>query len=511
LRAERSLAGQSTPPSSGVLVEQPTAAAFNRDAAKLAVADLAGHVTLLETAGKKVIYLISSEPFPVNALAWSPDSRLVAVGTRDGSVQLWRAEPSMVLHQWPAFSAEVTAMQFSPDGRWLLAGSRQDSTLWDVATGEELIAGPGGAPWGFSNDGRWLAAAGIKGAMFCELVVPRALVHLRGHLSKVVQIAWSKDNRHLVSFDKSFDVRVWDAHAGLALDAFRAPPGDFYAENAAIALSDDGRLMAYASGGMKSTVLIRDISKHVQLGAWELPKGCEKLISIGPRQFLLVREERTSEDAQALRTVVRELKPGHPPDITRILRPARNGDEAGFFKAGLTPDGRYHFWMGPRRPHENCRVEVREVATGDMRLVVPAETSNENDGNAHLSSDGRYLIVNGESDVFWDVQEGTTSSSPPSRGLWPCSADTRWRLVYDRGEWPAHSGWLLSEVSGGRSQICLRGLDAGHPEAMTFSFDSRYLACADQGGTITLVDLPALQHVLSKSDASLLPQQIFQK
>jgi len=54
-------------------------------------------------------------------------------------------------------------------------------------------------------------------------------------------------------------------------------------------------------------------------------------------------------------------------------------------------------------------------------------------------------------------------------------------------------------------------LDAGHPEAMTFSFDSRYLACADQGGTITLVDLPALQHVLSKSDASLLPQQIFQK
>ena len=85
--------------------------------------------------------------------------------------------------------------------------------------------------------------------VFCDLVVPQTLQLLRGHLSTVERLAWSRDNRHLVTLDNRFEVRIWDVMQGVSVDEFRPPPGGFFATNAAVALSDDARLVAYASGG----------------------------------------------------------------------------------------------------------------------------------------------------------------------------------------------------------------------------------------------------------------------
>jgi len=85
--------------------------------------------------------------------------------------------------------------------------------LWDVATGELLLAGRGACanvPFGFSRDGRWLAAGDWAMASFVELVIPDVVQHLRGHAAGVERLAWSRDGRTLASLDTRFQVRIWD-------------------------------------------------------------------------------------------------------------------------------------------------------------------------------------------------------------------------------------------------------------------------------------------------------------
>src|SRR5207245_881642 len=121
-------------------------------------------------------------------------------------------------------------------------------------------------PWGLSRDGRTMALAEVKLVRFVDMVIPRTVGHLTGQLARVERLAWSRDSRHMVTLDNRFDVRVWDVIAGKCIDEFHAPRGDFFAPNAAVALSDDGRLVAYASGGgLKSHALIREVEKGVTL------------------------------------------------------------------------------------------------------------------------------------------------------------------------------------------------------------------------------------------------------
>ena len=266
------------------------AAAFSGDATRLAVGDDGGRVHLYERAGR-LLREWPADRIGVSALAWSPDNRLVAVGTTGGSVWLWDAADGMSLHRWPAFELEVSSIFFDPHGHWLLAGTRQNPMkIWDVVTGHQLLTGIL-SPQGSSADGRTIAMGDIRVVALGDLVAPQTLRVLSGHLSTVERLNWSRDNRHLVSLDNRFETRVWDVVRGVSVDEFRPPPGDFSATNAAVALSDDARLVAYASGGeIGSNALIREVATGRILGQWELPAGFERMTYAAGR-FLLVREE----------------------------------------------------------------------------------------------------------------------------------------------------------------------------------------------------------------------------
>ena len=121
------------------------------------------------------------------------------------------------------------------------------------------------------------------------------------------------------------------------MDDFRPPAGDLFATNAAVAISDDGRLVAYASGGeIVSHTLIRDVTIHTTIEQRELPAAFERMTYVDGR-FLLVREE---EDPGAknwrTRTVARVLEVGKHPEVLRVVRPAEPGDDRRFLE--LQPD-----------------------------------------------------------------------------------------------------------------------------------------------------------------------------
>ena len=219
----------------------------------------------------------------ISALAWSPDDRLIAQGMVDGTVGLWKAADGSPLRQWPAFPLEVESVHFEVGGRWLLGKTRWNGvTVWDITTGHQVLkAGTMGdySPRESIRGCRTLAIDEAAELRFSDLVLPQTITQLTGHRSSIERLAWSRDNRHLVSLGNSFEIRVWDIARGSAIDEFRPPQAreTFFAPNAAVALSDDGRLLAYASGGGPTARRSSETSPPV--GHW--PNGSYPMGSSG--------------------------------------------------------------------------------------------------------------------------------------------------------------------------------------------------------------------------------------
>jgi len=479
-----------------------TSAAFSGDATRLAAGDDAGHVRLSESTGR-LLREWDADRIGISALAWSPDNRLVAVGTIDGSVKLWDAADGSSLHRWPAFPLEVSSILFDPDGHWLLAGSPQSPLrIWDVVTGHPLLTGIL-ASQGWSGDGRTIAIGDVRHVGFCDLIFSQTLRGLSGHLSTVERLSWSRDSRHLVTLDNRFEVRIWDVMRGVSVHEFRPQRGDFYAPNAAVALSDDARLVAYASGGrISSHALIREVATGKTLGQWELPAGYERMTYAGGR-FLLVREEKDEGATNwRMRTVSRALEVGKPPEMLGVVRPAVDGDESGFFDSKLTPDGRHFLWVGPRLPPQNCRVEVREVATG--RLIRRVIGMAHPDPRTLLDPQGRDFWIQGHGEYFrYDLIE---ADRPPERvSTFPAtSPDDLWLACLEPIS-PTDLTAKLTLRHRADDSVWLHFVndDLSGSREVHFSPDGRFLAWGSLDGTVTVADLESLQREVRQFEETL--------
>jgi WD40 repeat protein len=475
-----------------------TAARFNADATLLVTGGEDKRVRLFQAREGKPFQELATGRAGVEALAWSPDNLVVAVGMEDGSVQLWNRDgsPSQRLQ---GFGPGVSALHFNHDGRWLLAGSwRGPMRMWDVQTGDTLLTGLQ-VPWSFSADGRHFAAGDNWRVSFCDLIEPGPLRPLTGHRAFIERTAWSRDGKRLVSLDSRFELRVWDLRRGVALAHLLVPPGSFSGGNSGMALGD-GDLVAYASGGEKSQVVVHEVTTGRRLAAWDLPAGYDRLAWDG-EQFVLVREEKQE---RGTRTVVQEFTAGRPLGTPRVLRPGEPGDE-GFHDSVLTPDGRYYCWAGPRRPAGRMRAEVYEVATGRLVKRVACPHKDEVSAwSARISPDGRRLWIAGDPGGFL---HDLTSDRPAERAPEPplVSADRRWRAVVSRSETLAGKVDTLSLRAGPDAPAWLQFLngDLSGAGAVSFSPDGRYLAWSSQSGLITVADLPELRRQVQDFERSL--------
>jgi hypothetical protein len=278
--------------------------------------------------------------------------------------------------------------------------------------------------------------------------------------------------------------------------------GEFFAQNAALALSDDGRLLAYASGGKcEAKAMIYDVATHRRLGEWELPGGYEELTPAGPGRFLLVREQ-IDADGQNVQTVVWQLEAGTGPQQHRVLCPSAPGDQRRYFVSGLTPDGRLHWWTGPRKPPANYRVEVRRVETGELVKLLRVPSSKETGViDALIDPAGQLMWVRDSAEnVALYHLDGSRSSSKVARGPAAVTAGGAWKVTSAED---ARHGHIAQLVMGGadRPWLVLTNDDRITHTIGTFSLDGRYLAFGSQSGTITVIDLPALQRVVATFEA----------
>lgn len=282
-------------------------------------------------------------------------------------------------------------------------------------------------------------------------------------------------------------------------------PGNFYPANAALALSDDGQVLAYASGGHQARALLRDVAAHRFSDSWPLPAGYERMITLGPARFLLVREQLDS-GGQNVQSVAWQLEPGVPPRQLRILRPSGPSDQSGFFASGLTPDGRLHWWTGPRVPPGQHRLEIRRVDTGELVAIPRYPTTGiMNEVFAYLEPSGERFWVQAHARGDVTVHRLDGSPSPNGKGTIPLcvSTDGRWYIREAADTRRRHTTLALWADEADQPWLHFTNEDLSPPGRGSFSPDGRYLAWHSQSGTITVADLSALQQEVAAFEASL--------
>jgi WD40 repeat protein len=484
-----------------------TAAAFAPDGNTVAFGDAAGVVSVTDSTGAVMFRLAVPTGRAVESLAWSPDALRIAAGTTDGTVHVFDRSGAP-LFRVAVSSSGASHVGFSPDGRWLTSHFRnQGMRIWDAHTGRLLLTGS--LPnWGFSRDGRTFAGAGTREIAFVDLHLPEAADRYEGHMTPVEHLAWAPGGRRFATLSSDFQLRVWGTERpGSAAAMFTVPPSDgFWAAQGAIALSKDGRLLAYACGGRnRSRVVVWDVASAKEVAGWELPGGFEKLAAVGPGQFASVREEITP-GTRNVTTVARLLEVGKPLQAGRVIRQPDPQDRARFIDHWLLPDGNHYLWSGPREPSAGRRVELYEVRSGRLLWrVTPPESTGDSAPACVLSENLRELLVRDDRGSESLYAYPTREPRPVPGRTYSTSADGRWLLE-----------GLLSENGLPRAAVLRRG-DSAEPwvefpirdfTAPTggqylFSPDGRHLAWGSTSGTVAVVDLAKLEQEVNQFEAEI--------
>jgi WD40 repeat protein len=189
----------------------------------------------------------------VNALAYSPDGKVLAGAGVDGAVYLWDPATGKQQRRWQGHGGEVRALAFSKRGDILAAGAAAEVRLYDLERGrlqKTFTIGPG---WvtavALSPDDRTVAAATV--GQFQAGAIPGGVVQLwdrasgkrlhqlSGHTSGLLDIAFSRDSRVLVTAAPERTI-LWDVAGGKERGTLGGADGG----GSRAALSSDGKVLA---------------------------------------------------------------------------------------------------------------------------------------------------------------------------------------------------------------------------------------------------------------------------
>ena len=183
----------------------------------------------------------------VISVRYSPDAQLVATGGADHTVRLWDPATGEPVRSFPRGPGWVRSVHFLPDGRTIVAGCEALDEKrfgifgvvrsFNLASGEELRAinlPDRLVASALSPDGKFYAAAtgfhlsrpGTSPEFLIHVLetqTGKILVELRGHERPIVQVAFSRDGKSLVSASEDRTIRRWHFPDGKEQERFEVP------------------------------------------------------------------------------------------------------------------------------------------------------------------------------------------------------------------------------------------------------------------------------------------------
>jgi WD40 repeat protein len=288
------------------------------------------------------------------------------------------------------FETDGTALALSPDGKRLAAsGAEGIVRIWDVATGEELLALPKHPnPLSclcFSPDGSRLATNfGRRTIKVWDVRTGQLLLTLPHEFLLDTAVCFSPDNQTVATAGPAMPVRLWDARTGeLTRVMPDAPPKTVVTR---LSFSPDGQLLAVVEGG--GAVRVRDARTGKELSALPRPPNAGPLVGLC-----------FSPDGRRLATTWEKGAVRLSDPLTGREEPAAADHPSSPEAVCFSPDGRFLATGAADRT-----VRIRDGRTGQPIRTLQGHTGAVR--GLAFSADGRSL-VSAARDGFkvWDPAE----------------------------------------------------------------------------------------------------------
>ncbi len=187
-------------------------------------ADTGDEKALLETGGAASTASI--------AVFNSAARRLVTASGRDDRVTVWDTGTMMKWKTLRTGSGVVSRALFSPNGARLASSSPYNSTrVWNLETGQQLLACENHRPTVFSQDGRFLATLLIVGegavsaVKIWDIDAGKEFSTLAGAGDHVSSCLFSPNGSQVATGTLDGSVKVWDVKSGGLMGQFTGPAG----------------------------------------------------------------------------------------------------------------------------------------------------------------------------------------------------------------------------------------------------------------------------------------------
>jgi len=241
----------------------------------------------------KLLYSIGGQNQPVLDFTFQPGSGKILVGFLDGSLQLWKSDGSSKVWQTKFFSEPANKVKTSNDGKYIVyEGILGDIEVRKTIDGKMLTTYKAVAAALAPKHN--LLALGLENGTIqvVNLDNLQTISRMAGHKKKVLAMAFSPDEKTLVTSGQDCVINAWNTQTGNKLHAYENPGISPYEDLQDVKsrvfiyslnfIEDTGSILGFGSWGtaLNWTSETGKLNYYVQAKGMESYQGMDSLMPL---------------------------------------------------------------------------------------------------------------------------------------------------------------------------------------------------------------------------------------